>query len=154
MRKEKVALWFDEDELLNVFDRPKIKKESDKIFKNINFLIRYQMDNILDDIYSYNDDFNVEILREDVYDEFKKFFHIYIIKKAITYLLVDAAESDSIISSLLTEQNLIYAIYGDPMKNAFSKVINRIPVGSSEESCLYGRVIRTVEEAFSVNSII
>ena len=148
MKKERIPLWFDEDELLSVFNRPEIKEVSDKIFKNMNYLIRYQMDNILDDIYSKNGDFNVEISRERIYNEFKKFYHIYIIRRAILYLLADAAQSDEIIISLLTEKDLTYAIYGKPMIDAFSKVINSIPVGSGEESCLHGRVINTVKNAF------
>lgn len=151
MRNERIALWFDEDELLNVFNRPKIKVVSDKIFKNMNYLIQYQINNIFDDIYSKNGDFNEELSKESLYNEFKKFFHISVIKKAIEYLLVNADRSDNVIISLLTERRLMYAVYGDPMKDAFKKVINRIPVGSGEESCLYGRVIHTVENSFEVN---
>ena len=56
--------------------------------------------------------------------------------------------NDDIILSLLTEDSLLYAIYDNPMKQAFLSKINGIPVGSGDESCLFGKVADTVKDAF------
>lgn len=145
--EKKALVRIETDIPITIFEKPVLKQHVSKLFNNNEEKIKSRVNEILTFIGS---DYIEELSYEEIVFFFKGYFYKLILNETVKMTFSEEGNFDALgnIVSLLTNEKLENAIMGEPMIDAFSKAIRKLPTDNGLVACIHGGKIMLLEKEF------
>lgn len=152
MNYDNVLITIEVKVQIDIFNLPKIKTQVDTLLLTMEDDIMARFNEIKDFItqtrngkHEYKD-----ISYDEVTTIFKIYFYKSILNKAVKMQFTGSDKYNVVdnILEMLSYENLKNAILGKPMIDAFSYIINKLPVNTGLDACLHGSTSFLLEKQF------